>query len=112
MLLHHVDTAAVAVAWTGPARARTPFCLSAPHDPQEPAMPGSIGEHLLQLRHGTVSRARGFYEHQMLDHLNDGMQAFIGRMEMVFIATADRSGEADCSLRAGPPGFVGVLDER
>lgn len=75
-------------------------------------MPGSIGEHILQLRHGTVSRARGFYEHQMLDHLNDCMQAFIGRMEMVFIATADRSGEADCSLRAGPPGFVGVLDER
>jgi predicted pyridoxine 5'-phosphate oxidase superfamily flavin-nucleotide-binding protein len=75
-------------------------------------MPGSTGEYTLQLRHGTASRARGFYEHQVLGHLNDRMRAFIGRMEMVFIATADRSGEADCSFRAGPPGFVCVLSER
>ncbi len=75
-------------------------------------MPGSIGEHLLQERYGTASRARGFYEHQVLDHLNDRMQAFVARMEMVFIATADHVGEADCSFRAGPPGFVRVLDER
>ncbi len=58
-------------------------------------MPGSIGEHLLQERYGTASRARGFYEHQVLDHLNDRMQAFVARMEMVFIATADHVGEAD-----------------
>jgi hypothetical protein len=75
-------------------------------------MPGSIGEHLLQERYGTASRARGFYEHQVLDHLNDRMQAFVARIEMVFIATADHVGEADCSFRAGPPGFVRVLDER
>jgi predicted pyridoxine 5'-phosphate oxidase superfamily flavin-nucleotide-binding protein len=75
-------------------------------------MPGSIGEHHLQERYGTTSRARGFYDHQMLDHLNERMQEFVGRMEMVFIATADGSGEADCSFRAGPPGFVCVLDER
>jgi predicted pyridoxine 5'-phosphate oxidase superfamily flavin-nucleotide-binding protein len=75
-------------------------------------MPGSIGEHLLQERYGTASRARGFYEHQVLDHLNDRMQAFVARMELVFIATADHAGEADCSFRAGPPGFVCVLDER
>jgi uncharacterized protein len=75
-------------------------------------MPGSIGEHLLQERYGTAPRARGFYNHQMLDHLNDQMREFVGRMEMVFVATADGSGEADCSFRAGPPGFVGVLDDR
>ena len=75
-------------------------------------MPGSIGEHHLQERYGTVPRARGFYDHQMLDHLNDRMQEFVARMEMVFVATADSSGEADCSFRAGPPGFVCVLDER
>jgi predicted pyridoxine 5'-phosphate oxidase superfamily flavin-nucleotide-binding protein len=75
-------------------------------------MPGSMGEHMLQLQFGTVPRARGFYEHQVLDHVNDHMQAFLGRMEMAFIATADASGEADCSFRAGPPGFVCVLDER
>src|ERR687886_2824326 len=75
-------------------------------------MPGSIGEHHLQAQFGTPARARGFYDHQMLDHLNERMQEFVGRMEMVFIATADGSGEADCSFRAGPPGFVCVLDER
>src|ERR671921_154800 len=74
-------------------------------------MPGSIGEHLLQERHGTTNRARGFYNHQMLDHLNDHMREFVARMEMVFVATSDASGEADCSFRAGPPGFVCVLDE-
>ncbi len=75
-------------------------------------MPGSMGEHLLQERYGTAARARGFYNHQMLDHLNDHMQEFVARMEMVFIATADGSGEADCSFRGGPPGFMCVLDER
>ena len=75
-------------------------------------MPGSIGEHALQERYGTTARARGFYDHQMLDHLNERMQEFVARMEMVFVATADSSGEVDCSFRAGPPGFVCVLDER
>src|SRR5207249_4631857 len=35
-----------------------------------------------------------------------------GEMELMFVATADRRGECDCTLRAGPPGFVRVLDER
>jgi uncharacterized protein len=30
---------------------------------------------------------------------------------MVFVATADAHGECDASLRAGPPGFLRVLDE-
>jgi uncharacterized protein len=77
----------------------------------EDAMPGSNGEHRLQELFGTTLRARAFYEHQVLDHLNERMREFVGRMEMVFVATADAGGEADCSFRAGPPGFVGVLDE-
>lgn len=40
------------------------------------------------------------------------MQGFLGRQEMVFIATADRQGDCDASFRAGPPGFVQVLDEK
>jgi predicted pyridoxine 5'-phosphate oxidase superfamily flavin-nucleotide-binding protein len=47
----------------------------------------------------------------MLDHLNDHMQEFVARMALVFVATSDGSGEADCSFRAGLPGFVCVLDE-
>jgi predicted pyridoxine 5'-phosphate oxidase superfamily flavin-nucleotide-binding protein len=74
-------------------------------------MPGSAGEHRLQEAFGTTVRARAFYDHQVLDHLNERMREFVRRMEMVFVATADAGGEADCSFRAGPPGFVGVLDE-
>ncbi|WP_369804999.1 pyridoxamine 5'-phosphate oxidase family protein [Pseudonocardia sp. MH-G8] len=38
--------------------------------------------------------------------------AFVQRMEMVFVASADGRGECDASLRAGPPGFIRVLDAR
>jgi hypothetical protein len=40
------------------------------------------------------------------------MRDFIGRMEMVFVATSDADGNCDCSLRAGPPGFVRTIDDR
>ncbi len=73
---------------------------------------GSRGERDLQERFGTVQRALGFYNKQMLDHLNPLMREFIARQEMVFIATADAHGECDCSFRAGFPGFVRILDER
>jgi predicted pyridoxine 5'-phosphate oxidase superfamily flavin-nucleotide-binding protein len=48
----------------------------------------------------------------MLDRLNPAMRRFIASQEMVFVATADGRGECDCSFRAGPPGFVCVLDEQ
>jgi predicted pyridoxine 5'-phosphate oxidase superfamily flavin-nucleotide-binding protein len=70
----------------------------------------TAGELSLQAQHGTERRATSFYEKQMLDHLNPAMQEFVGRMEMVFIASAGADGDADCSFRAGPPGFVRVID--
>jgi uncharacterized protein len=79
-------------------------------DPVLRDLPGSGGEHALQDRYGTAARARSFYRRQVLDHLNDRMQAFIGRQEMCFVATADAAGACDCTFRAGPPGFVRVLD--
>jgi uncharacterized protein len=39
------------------------------------------------------------------------MREFIARMEMAFIATSDADGECDCSFRAGPAGFIRVLDD-
>ncbi len=75
-------------------------------------LPGSRGEHLLQCAYGTARRAEKFYDDQVLDHLNDRMIEFVGRMELAFIATSDASGECDSSLRAGPPGFLKVIDER
>jgi predicted pyridoxine 5'-phosphate oxidase superfamily flavin-nucleotide-binding protein len=82
------------------------------HQSTSHPMPGSRGEHALQERYGTVARARSFYRRQVLDRLNGSMREFIARQEMCFVATADASGECDCSFRAGPPGFVRVLDER
>jgi predicted pyridoxine 5'-phosphate oxidase superfamily flavin-nucleotide-binding protein len=74
-------------------------------------MPGSRGEHDLQERYGTRSRAEAFYKHQVLSYLNPQMRAFIARQEMFFLATADARGECDVSFRAGEPGFVHVLNE-
>jgi predicted pyridoxine 5'-phosphate oxidase superfamily flavin-nucleotide-binding protein len=74
--------------------------------------PGSAGEHLLQCAYGTAERAQRFYRDQVLDHLNAAMIEFVGRMELAFISTADAGGECDASLRAGPPGFLHVLDDR
>ncbi|MGP3967889.1 pyridoxamine 5'-phosphate oxidase family protein [Streptomyces sp. 6N223] len=74
--------------------------------------PGSDGEHALQLRLGSEARADRFYDDQMLDHLNERMQEFVARQEWFFLGTSDRHGECDTSFRAGPPGFLRVLDEK
>ncbi|GAA0531180.1 hypothetical protein A8924_0189 [Saccharopolyspora erythraea NRRL 2338] len=100
-----------------PARADSPNRSDDPNDPfteghQGAALPGSAGEHLLQCAYGTAKRARRFYDDQVLDHLNPQMKEFISRMEMAFVATSDSRGECDSSLRAGPPGFIEVLDDR
>ncbi|MBB1244335.1 pyridoxamine 5'-phosphate oxidase family protein [Streptomyces durbertensis] len=46
----------------------------------------------------------------MLDHLNERMCEFVAQQEMFFLATADARGECDNTFRAGPPGFLRVLD--
>jgi len=76
------------------------------------SLPGSDGEHRLQAVYGRTGSALAFYRNQVLDYLNSAMQAFIARQEMMFMATADRRGEADATFRAGAPGFVRVFDER
>ena len=60
---------------------------------------------------GTQERADRFYNDQFHHRLLPKMIEFVRRMEMVFIATSDGRGDCDASLRAGPPGFVRVLDE-
>nr|CEL15823.1 hypothetical protein [Kibdelosporangium sp. MJ126-NF4]CTQ93748.1 hypothetical protein [Kibdelosporangium sp. MJ126-NF4] len=81
-------------------------------DTESADLPGSRGEHLLQCAYGSRERARKFYDNQLLDHLNEAMIEFVGRMEMAFVASADAKGECDSSFRAGPPGFLRVLDAR
>ncbi|MEV4437423.1 pyridoxamine 5'-phosphate oxidase family protein [Streptomyces sp. NPDC049577] len=71
----------------------------------------SDGERRLQEELGTTERAGRFYDEQVLPHVNARMREFVARQEMFFLATADRNGECDNTFRAGPPGFLRVLDE-
>ena len=43
--------------------------------------------------------------------IDDDDRAFIERMDMFFLATADAEGRPQCSYKGGDPGFVRVLDE-
>lgn len=81
-------------------------------EPEERDVPGSHGEHALQQEFDSAARAGRFYDDQLRDRLLPRMIEFIGRMEMAFVATSDAHGECDNSLRAGPPGFLRVLDDR
>src|SRR3954451_12233441 len=44
--------------------------------------------------------------------IGDADRAFIERMDMFFLATADADGHPQCSYKGGDPGFVRVLDAR
>jgi uncharacterized protein len=72
---------------------------------------GSRGERLLQYAYGTEQRAARFYADQVRERLLPEMIDFVARMEMVFVASSDSGGECDASLRAGPAGFIQVLDD-
>lgn len=75
-------------------------------------LPGSEGEHKLQEKFDTRTRAINFYEKQMLDYLAPKMIEFIGRQEFLFVATADRHGECDNTSKFGKPGFIRVLGNK
>ncbi|MEV7965888.1 pyridoxamine 5'-phosphate oxidase family protein [Sphaerisporangium sp. NPDC088356] len=82
-----------------------------PYDGREgEGPPGSRGEHLLQSLFSTRERALRFYDRQVVDRLTPEMREFVARQEMAFIGTSDAAGNCDTSFRAGPPGFVRVLD--
>ena len=76
------------------------------------ATSGSRGERALQDALGTRDRAERFSRDQVAAVLTPRMRAFIGHMDMVWIATSDSGGRCDCSFRSGPPGFVRVLGDR
>ena len=75
-------------------------------------LPGSDGEHKLQEKYDTKTRAINFYEKQVLDYLAPAMIEFIARQEFLFVATADRHGECDNTSKFGQPGFIRVLGNR
>jgi len=74
--------------------------------------PGSDGEKVLQKQFNTMQDALNFYNKQVITYLSPLMQDFIAKQEMMFISTADSTGECDSSFRSGEAGFVSVLDEQ
>src|SRR5258705_911881 len=85
----------------GPVKLKTPNLL-----------PGSDGEHALQAKYASEDRANTFYAHQVLNFLAPRMREFISRQEFMFVGTADRHCECDCSPRFGEPRFIHVLGNK
>ena len=70
------------------------------------------GSRELQDRFGTRRLADRLDERIVRDVILEEDRAFIERMDMFFLASADSSGQPQCSYKGGDPGFVRVLDER
>jgi predicted pyridoxine 5'-phosphate oxidase superfamily flavin-nucleotide-binding protein len=66
----------------------------------------------LQREFDTVRLADRIEERLCRDHITPDDRAFIERLDMFFLATADAAGRPNCSYKGGDPGFVRVLDER
>ena len=66
----------------------------------------------LQDRFDTRRLADRLDEKRVRDWIDDDDRAFIERVDMFFLATADAEGRPQCSYKGGDPGFVRVLDER
>ena len=66
----------------------------------------------LQRQFDTERLADRIEQRLFREKLTDEDRAFVERMDMFFLATADDSGHPNCSYKGGDPGFVRVLDER
>lgn len=70
------------------------------------------GSRDLQDQFDTRRLAERIQERIVHDTLSEQDRAFIERMDMFFLATADVDGKPQCSYKGGDPGFVRVIDER
>jgi len=68
------------------------------------------GSRRLQDAFDTRRLADRLEEVKVSDVIDDDDRAFIERMDMLFLATADAEGRPTCSYKGGDPGFVRVLD--
>jgi uncharacterized protein len=71
-----------------------------------------VGSRHLQDAFDTRRLADRIDERLVRTVIDDDDRAFIERMDMFFLATADADGRPQCSYKGGAPGFVRVLDER
>ena len=70
------------------------------------------GNRELQDRFDTRRLADRLDEVKVHDAFTPDDQAFIERLDMLFLATADADGQPTCSYKGGSPGFARVLDPR
>lgn len=66
----------------------------------------------LQHEFDTERLADRIEERLFHEHITPEDRAFIERMDMFFLATADKEGRPNCSYKGGDPGFVRVLDPK
>jgi uncharacterized protein len=69
------------------------------------------GARELQDRFDTRRLADRLEQVKVHDAITAEDRAFIERLDMFFLATADAEGRPQCSYKGGDPGFVAVLDE-
>jgi predicted pyridoxine 5'-phosphate oxidase superfamily flavin-nucleotide-binding protein len=70
------------------------------------------GNRELQDRFDTRRLADRLEEVKVHDTFTPDDKAFIERLDMFFLATADADGQPTCSYKGGDPGFARVVDER
>jgi uncharacterized protein len=77
-------------------------------------MPGMYhsGNREMQDRFDTRRLADRLEEVKVHERFTPDDRAFIERLDMFFLATADAGGHPTCSYKGGDPGFVRVVDER
>ena len=64
----------------------------------------------LQRQFDTERLADRIEQRLFREHITDDDRAFIERMDLFFLATADAAGRPNCSYKGGDPGFVRVID--
>jgi predicted pyridoxine 5'-phosphate oxidase superfamily flavin-nucleotide-binding protein len=82
----------------------------------------AVREQAMSLYHGKQRELQDAFDTRRLadviessnvhDTLNPLDEAFIVSKDFFFLATADSSGKPSCSFKAGPAGFVKIVDER
>lgn len=70
------------------------------------------GQRALQERFDTRRLADRLEDVKVHAELSDADARFIRARDMLFLATCDPSGQPTCSIKAGDPGFIQVLDPR
>jgi predicted pyridoxine 5'-phosphate oxidase superfamily flavin-nucleotide-binding protein len=69
------------------------------------------GSRELQDRFDTRRLADRLHHRVVRDVIGPEEREFIERLDMFFLATADASGQPQCSYKGGDPGFLRVIDE-